>query len=186
MNELFPVEVDEQLESIAKDIELLQATATLRIAERLAEAHKLFLYKRDEGGFQGWVETRLKFSRRTAYSLLDVHKQFGDSESVQLLHTLPRRVLYFISRESTPESARAAVLEAAEFGERITVADVEAAVKKAREEERAAAREAAEAQRAACNREKLNRAAPFSFPTSAGAPIRRARRRPRDAARPCA
>jgi hypothetical protein len=26
------------------------------LAERLAEAHQLFLYKRDEGGFEGWVD----------------------------------------------------------------------------------------------------------------------------------
>ena len=29
-------------------------------------AHKLFLYRRDEGGFEGWVEKRLKWSRTTA------------------------------------------------------------------------------------------------------------------------
>jgi|HubBroStandDraft_2_1064218.scaffolds.fasta_scaffold1264990_2 hypothetical protein len=50
------VDVGDQLEAIAKDIELLQATAVMRIAERLAQAHELFLYYRDEGGFEGWAE----------------------------------------------------------------------------------------------------------------------------------
>ena len=82
MNEVTPViDVDEQIEAIAKDIEALQATTFFRIAERLAEAHELFRYKRDEGGFAGWVETRLRYSRATAYRLLDVHEKLGDKAS---------------------------------------------------------------------------------------------------------
>ena len=67
----------------------MQATAVLRIAERLAEAHKLFLYKRDEGGFEGWVEKRLSMSHETAYRLLRVHEKLG--ESFNHVETLPRR-----------------------------------------------------------------------------------------------
>jgi hypothetical protein len=69
-----------------------------------AEAHGLFRYRRDEGGFAGWVEKRLKMSRRTAYNLLDVHEKFG-GESVQILHTLPRSVLYLLAAPSTPDRA---------------------------------------------------------------------------------
>ena len=57
---------DDRLEAIAKDIASLQTTAILRIAERLAEAHSIFHYRRDEGGFGGWVERRLNYSRDTA------------------------------------------------------------------------------------------------------------------------
>jgi hypothetical protein len=77
-------------------------------ARRLVEAHKLFLYKRDEGGFEGWVEQRLSMSRATAYELLSVHEQFGGS--VRLADTLPRKVLYLwpaidaLNRISRPET----------------------------------------------------------------------------------
>ena len=70
-------------------------------ARRLAEAHKLFLYKRDEGGFEGWVEQRLSMSRATAYELLSVHEQFGGS--VRLADTLPRKVLYLLARHRRPQ-----------------------------------------------------------------------------------
>jgi hypothetical protein len=69
-----------------------------------ARARKLFLYKRDEGGFEGWVESRLRYSRTTAYNLLTVHERFG--ESVQSLDTLPRSVLYLLARPSTPDEVR--------------------------------------------------------------------------------
>ena len=105
------IDVGDQLEAIAKDIELLQATAVMRIAERLAEAHKLFLYKRDEGGFTGWVEKRLKISERTAYRLLDVHKQFGGFESLPQWQTLPRTVLYLLAAPSTPDEVREEAIE---------------------------------------------------------------------------
>ena len=57
----------ERLECIAQDIEQLHTKATRQIAERLAQAHELFLYVRDEGGFTGWVEKRLGYSTSTAY-----------------------------------------------------------------------------------------------------------------------
>ena len=133
MNEATPaLDVDGQLEAIAKDIEALQATAVLRIAERLAEAHRLFLYKRGEGGFEGWVEKRLTMSRRTAYNLLDVYEKFG-SESVQNLHTLPRSVLYLLARPSTPDEVREEAGELAKAGERLTLAEVKEKIEAAQE-----------------------------------------------------
>ena len=127
------INVNDQLEAIAKDIEALQATAVLRIAERLTQAHELFLYKRDEGGFEGWVENRLKMSRRTAYRLLDVHKQFGDYESVPNWHTLPRSVLYLLATPSTPDEVREEAIERAEAGERLTLAEVKEKIEAAQE-----------------------------------------------------
>ena len=44
-------------------------TAPGRLVTPNAEAHGLFRYRRDEGGFAGWVEKRLKMSRRTALQL---------------------------------------------------------------------------------------------------------------------
>ena len=136
-----------RLEAIAIEIECVQTTAILRVAKLVAEAREIFLYNRDEGGFTGWIERRLNMSQRTAYNLLDVHKQFGD-QSLQLLQTLPRKILYLIARESTPEEARREVIERAENGEHFTEAQVkeivDEAVQKAIEEQLKSAREEAD------------------------------------------
>jgi hypothetical protein len=42
-----------------------------------AEAHRLFLYKRDEGGFGGWVAKRVRMSRKTADRFIDVFNAAG-------------------------------------------------------------------------------------------------------------
>ncbi len=136
-----------RLEAIALDIESVQTTSILRIAKLVAEAREMFLYNRDEGGFTGWIEQRLNMSQRTAYNLLDVHKQFG-GQSLQLLQTLPRKILYLIARESTPEEARKEVIERAENGEHFTEAQVkkivDEAVRKAVEEQLKSARQEAD------------------------------------------
>jgi len=51
---------DERLETIAKDIETTGANATFHIAAQLAEARDIFRFRRDEGGFGGWVRTRCR------------------------------------------------------------------------------------------------------------------------------
>src|SRR6516225_6406480 len=119
-----PAVADDRLEAIAKDIETLTATATLQIGAKLAEAREIFRYRRDEGGFAGWVETRLGCSRHTAYNLLHVHEQFGGQEVSKCLDTLGRSVLFLISAPSTPTETRDAILERAQNGESISVADV--------------------------------------------------------------
>src|SRR5712671_1468084 len=91
-----------QLESIAKYIESLTTQATLQIAAQIAKARDLFRYRRDEGGFAGWVESRLQYSRQTAYNLLHVHEQFGGQKCQKGLDTLARSVLFLISAPSTP------------------------------------------------------------------------------------
>jgi hypothetical protein len=128
-----PVTDDIRLETIAKDIERLQGTAILQMAERLAEAHEIFRYRHDEGGFQGWVERRLTFSRRTAYKLLDAHKQFGGKESVHNMHTFPRSVLYLLAAPSTPEQVRSEVIARASAGEPMNAADIKTTIAKAKD-----------------------------------------------------
>jgi hypothetical protein len=64
------------------------------------------MHARDEGGFTGWIEKRLRMSQATAYRLVGVHKQFGGYESVQQLDTLPRLVLYLLAAPSTGSKRR--------------------------------------------------------------------------------
>jgi hypothetical protein len=118
---LVPVTTDDRLEAIAEEIETLQANAIMRIAERLAEARSIFRYRRNEGGFGGWVEQRLHFSRDKAYDLLNVGERFGN-QSVELFDTLAPTILYLLAKPSTPEAAIAEVCERAASGEKISTA----------------------------------------------------------------
>jgi hypothetical protein len=131
------MDFDARVEAIAVEIELVQATALLRVAGLVAKAHQMFLYQRDEGGFTGWVESRLNFSERTAYRLLDVHEKFGQ-ESSPIWQTFPRSILYLLAAPSTPQAARDAVNDAAADGGRLTHAQVKEMIAEAREAERPA------------------------------------------------
>ena len=97
---------DDRLEAIAREIETLQADAILHVAERLAEAREIFRYRRDEGGFGGWVESRLHYSRATAYNVLGIYERFG-GECVQYLDTFPASILYLLAAPSTPADTKA-------------------------------------------------------------------------------
>src|SRR6478736_6125097 len=78
---------DDRLEAIAKDIESAMKSATLHVGRLLFEARAIFRYRRDEGGFAGWIEARLNLVRSTAYNMLNVYERFGAGQSVQILDT---------------------------------------------------------------------------------------------------
>jgi Protein of unknown function (DUF3102) len=119
----------DRLEAIAKEIETLQANTILHVAQRLAEARDIFKYRRDEGGFGGWVECRLRYSRDRAYNLLHVHERFG-GQSVELFDAFAPTVLYLLAKPSTPESARGEVLDRAAAGKSVSVAEAREVVRK--------------------------------------------------------
>ena len=120
-----------RLESLARDIEKLQGTATLKIAARLTEAREIFRYSRDDGGFAGWVETRLRISRQTAYNLLHVYERFG-GKSVKYFDTFPASILYLLAAPSTPAEARDEVEAIAATGEKVSVEAVKEIITKAK------------------------------------------------------
>jgi hypothetical protein len=129
---------DERLESLAKEIECLHIKASLQIAERLAKAHEIFRYRRDEGGFTGWVESRLKISSSTAYRLLDVYKRFGGNESFPISETLPISALYLLAARSTPDKAVQEIAERVKVGEQVTYAEAKETIERARRQENGA------------------------------------------------
>jgi hypothetical protein len=134
---LSDTEFADRLEAIARDIETFERTRRkmiLRIAKLASEAHKLFKYRRNEGGFTGWMKTRLGCSSSNAYRLLDVHKRFGDGESFPNWETLSDSALYLLAPPSVPKEALDAVAERVEAGEKPSCAEVNeviAAVKSA-------------------------------------------------------
>jgi hypothetical protein len=129
---------DERLESLAREIERLHIKASLQIAERLAKAHGIFRYRRDEGGFAGWVENRLKLSSSTAYRLLDVHERFGGGESLSIWETLPISAVYLLAARSTPDKAVQEIAERVKVGEQISYAEAKKTIGRARRQENGA------------------------------------------------
>jgi hypothetical protein len=115
--------VDEQLEAIARDIDTTHALATWRIGERLAEARDLFRYKRDTGGFKGFVEGRLNMSEQQARRFINVYERVGanPNEFVQL----SRQALFELTSPSTPEAVHDAVKELVVEGHKVTAKDIQ-------------------------------------------------------------
>jgi hypothetical protein len=113
----------DQLEPIAQRIEALQSTAILKIASEAAKIHETFRYRRNEGGYAGYMRTRLGYSRSSAYRLLDVHERFGGNVS-QVWDRLPVSAIYLLAAPSTPEKALDEVTKRVGANERLTYAVV--------------------------------------------------------------
>jgi N6-adenosine-specific RNA methylase IME4 len=115
-------DVEDQLEGLAREIEHAQSSAIQKMGACLAQARELFRYRRDEGGFTGWIDRRLSISERTAYNLISVYERFG-GESLQLLQTLPRRALYCLATAS--DDVVEAVEARVEAGATVTVNEIQ-------------------------------------------------------------
>src|SRR5262249_18863933 len=124
---LSDAEFADRLEAIARDIEIFERTrrkSTFRIAKLVSEAHDLFKYRRNEGGFAGWMQTRFGCSRATAYRILAVHKKFGADESVSTWNTLSDSALFLLAPPSVPQEALDEVAARIEAGEKLSCAAV--------------------------------------------------------------
>jgi hypothetical protein len=125
------VKSDEKLEALAQKIERLETTAILQIASEAARIHEVFRYRRDEGGYAGYMKRRLGYSTSSAYRLLDVHKRFGTNVS-QIWERLPVSAVYQLAASSTPEGALDEVTARVEAGEKITCAVVTEVIARAK------------------------------------------------------
>jgi ribosome-associated translation inhibitor RaiA len=128
-----PPEAWSRLDELEAKIKAKQNEAASHIAEWLFEARGIWRYHRAEGGFRGWVESRLGYSHMTAYRMIAVHEKLG-AESVTLWDTLgPGRALYELSKKDTPEEVVQAVVARAEDGERVSHAEVKRLIAEAKE-----------------------------------------------------
>jgi hypothetical protein len=125
-------EFADQLETLAREIERLERDAIIQIAAQVAKGHELFLHHRDEGGFRGWVEDRLQYSRAHAYRLLNVNKIV--SQGWDTFGTLPVSAIYLLAAPSTPDEVRNQVAERVKAGEKLTCAKVTEAIAQAKNE----------------------------------------------------
>lgn len=120
-----PPDVEARLEEIAKGVETIQATAIVKIGERLAEARDLFRYDRREGGFEGWCQARLRLDRVAAWRMISVYEQLGESvANSQHFEVLSKEALFQLAAPSTPEEVRVKVQQLLIDGEKVTAADV--------------------------------------------------------------
>lgn len=79
-----------------------------------AEARDLFKYRRDVGGFEGWVKARLGWSQAHAHRLIAIHEDLGGKANQ--LACLSRSALFQLAAPSeTPEvrDATSAAVETA-------------------------------------------------------------------------
>ena len=75
------------------------------------------------GQFLPWLKTEFEFSESSANKFMQVAEKFG-AKSVNFTDLKPA-ILYALAAPSTPETVRAEVIERAEAGEKITLAEVE-------------------------------------------------------------
>jgi len=127
-----------QLELIALDIEHLQRATILQVAALVSQAHDLFVYCRDEGGFAGWATNRLGYSSSTAYRLLDIHKKFGPASGnvSHVWETLKASALYLLAAPSVSQEVLDAICERIAAGEELSTAAVRDVIGQAKGRER--------------------------------------------------
>jgi hypothetical protein len=112
----------DELETLAQEIEQLTFESGLQIGKRLARGREIFRYRRDLGGFTGWVEKRLGYSVASAYRLLNLHERFA--ESFSRWKTLEVTALYALAAPGCPEEAIEKIAGRIDAGEKPTIAEV--------------------------------------------------------------
>jgi hypothetical protein len=121
-----------EIEAVARQIEHFERCAIFKIADRLAWVHEQFLYQRDEGGLQRWVESRLGYSRTQPYRMLDVAKLIKSIPDWDTFGTLPVTALYQLAAPSTPVQVRDEIVNRLKAGERMSCATVAEVITKAK------------------------------------------------------
>lgn len=119
----------------------LAAESIIEVGRELIEQKKAL----GHGNFLPWIETEFAMSAETARKYMRVTTELGSK--FQPSWNLPVSALYALSAPSTPEPARAEVLDRAANGEKVTAKEIEALKRRAEKAEQLA--ETKESQRAA-------------------------------------
>lgn len=134
--------VDQQLEQHAASIERIQRDAVYEIGRELAAAQELFRYRKDEGGFTGWLANRLPhIAQRSAYQAISIFKGI-DPELLAQCANIPPRVMAEVAK-AEPD-VQALIAERVEAGEIFTAAKVKEIRQEAAREARAESERAVE------------------------------------------
>ncbi len=115
-----------EIKTIAKRL----ATDIVDIGGKLAEVKDRL---GGNGKFTNWLLSELGWSERTAYNFIAVHEKFGTANFA--IENVAPSALYLLVAPGTPEPARAAAIQMANEGERVTHSTAKAIVESAKEAE---------------------------------------------------
>ena len=76
------------------------------------------------GEFLPWVKAEFDMSQPLAYNFMQAHERFGAETYNNYKFTFSPTVLYALAAPSTPETVIDKAVAKTEFGEKVTVADV--------------------------------------------------------------
>lgn len=127
---------EDQIEALARDIELTTALSAWRIGESLARARDLHKYKRGSS-FGNWTKARLGWDETYARRFINVFEQIPEAKSGQLSR-LSSSALLAYSAPSTDDSIRDEVERRLAEGQKVTAAQIEALKREAAEQKRRA------------------------------------------------
>jgi hypothetical protein len=117
------LEDSERLERMARDIDSLRRSTILQTGKILAEAREVFRYSREDGGFTGWVETRLSMSVSTAYAIINAYENIGE-EMAQSFTALAHSTILALGAPGVTDEVREQVKRRADGGERVSINEV--------------------------------------------------------------
>jgi Protein of unknown function (DUF3102) len=100
----------------------------IEIGRRLAECRRIL---KEDSGWRAWLEDELKWSPQTAGRFIQVYELSQECSNVEHLD-LPVSALYLLAAPSTPEEARNEVIERAQAGEPVSVAETKRIVETAK------------------------------------------------------
>jgi hypothetical protein len=125
--------VEQQIEQHAQNIERIQNGAAFEIGRELKLAQELFKFKRDEGGFTGWLANRLpNINQRAAYRCIQRYEGIGEFDELVKLSNEAQ-----LQAAGAEPDIKAIIADRVEAGEIFTAAQVkeikEAAAKQADE-----------------------------------------------------
>lgn len=121
-----PVDSADRLQTIKRDIAIIDTLACVQIGQKLKEAQaELNMRGKSGSGFQEWVESETPYALTAAYEMIRIATRFGGENDMRIsAHHFSFSVLARLSAPSTPESVIDKAVAKAESGEKVTVADV--------------------------------------------------------------
>src|SRR5205807_3628243 len=117
-----------RLENYVLDIHNIANKASFDLAIALCKARDEYRHNK-HGGFEGWIDQALGWSRSTAYRIIDRYEQFGTVPNLGQLDIV-LSAQYCLSGPTVPQQATEKAIELAESGEKITVAKANALIDK--------------------------------------------------------
>lgn len=120
-----PVDSADRLQTIKRDIAIIDTLACVQIGQKLKEAQaELNMRGKSGSGFQEWVESETPYGKQAAYDMINIANRFGENDVRFVGHHFSQTVLARLAAPSTPEAVIEKAVAKSDSGEKVTVADV--------------------------------------------------------------